>query len=121
MVRRVGFSSLYTFLYSPREGTRAAKMPDPVPPEEKSKWFQELCAEQEKIAAAQGTARIGTSERVLVEGTDAKTGLLQGRTDGNLIVDFRGNVNRIGQFAEVEITSAGSWILHGRPVESGNK
>lgn len=116
LVRRVGFASLYTFLYSPREGTRAAKMPDPVPPEEKSEWFRELCAEQEKISAAQGASRVGKTERVLVEGSDAKTGLLQGRTDGGMIVDFAGEKERIGTFAEVEITSAGSWILNGKLI-----
>ena len=51
LIREVGFTSLFTFIFSPRQGTRAASMPDPVPAEEKSRWFQELCAAQEEIAA----------------------------------------------------------------------
>ena len=46
LVRQVGFVSLYTFIFSPREGTPAAKMPDPIPAEEKSRWFRELTALQ---------------------------------------------------------------------------
>lgn len=116
LVRRVGFTSLYTFLYSPRGGTRAAKMPDPVPPEEKSKWFRELCAVQEEISAAQSASRVGETVRVLVEGVNEKTGLLQGRTDGNGIVDFEGERDRVGTFAEVKVTSSGNWILKGKLV-----
>ena len=100
LVRVVGFTSLYTFIYSPRGGTRAAKMPDPVPAELKSEWFRELCGEQEKISLAQGASRIGQTMRVLVEEADPKTGLLKGRTDGNLIVEFAGDGNWIGKFAE---------------------
>ena len=50
LIRRVEFTSLYTFIYSPRVGTRAAKMDDPIPAEEKTKWFQELCAVQEQVS-----------------------------------------------------------------------
>ena len=41
LIREVGFTSLFTFIYSPREGTRAAKMDDPVPHEEKARWMAE--------------------------------------------------------------------------------
>lgn len=113
LIRQVEFTSLYTFIYSPRVGTRAAKMEDPVPAEEKSKWFQELCAEQEKIAARRCASMIGTVQRVLVEEQNAKTGLLAGRTDGNIVVDFPGAPALIGTFADVNITEARNWILKG--------
>ncbi|WP_353616452.1 tRNA (N6-isopentenyl adenosine(37)-C2)-methylthiotransferase MiaB [Clostridium sp. D33t1_170424_F3] len=113
LIRQVEFTSLYTFIYSPRVGTRAAKMEDPVPAEEKSKWFQELCAEQEKIAARRCASMIGTVQRVLVEEQNAKTGLLAGRTDGNIVVDFPGDPALIGTFADVSITEARNWILKG--------
>lgn len=113
LIRQVEFTSLYTFIYSPRVGTRAAKMEDPVPAEEKSKWFQELCAEQEKIAARRCASMIGTVQRVLVEEQNAKTGLLAGRTDGNIVVDFPGAPALIGTFTDVNITEARNWILKG--------
>ena len=55
-------------------------MPDPVPAEEKSRWFQELCAAQEEIAAARCQAAVGTVQRVLVEEEGKREGMLAGRT-----------------------------------------
>lgn len=116
LIRQVEFTSLFTFIYSPRTGTRAAKMPDPVPAAEKSKWLQELCTEQEKIAAARCADSVGTVQRVLIEGQNKKSGLLTGRTDGNIVVDFPGDTALIGNFADVRITSARNWILGGELV-----
>lgn len=116
LIRRVEFTSLFTFIYSPRTGTKAAKLPDPVPAAEKGRWLQELCAEQEKIAARRCAASVGTVQRVLIEQQKPKTGLLTGRTDGNIIVDFAGDPALIGQFANVRITSARNWILGGELI-----
>lgn len=116
LVREVGYTSLFTFIYSPREGTRAARMPDPVPAEEKSKWLQELCAEQEKISAVRCAGEVGKTRRVLIEGLNPKTGLLTGRTDGNVIVNFPGGEENVGRFADVRITAARNWILDGELV-----
>lgn len=113
LIREVEFTSLFTFIYSPRVGTRAAKMPDPVPAKEKSKWFRELCDAQEQIAARRCASMVGTVQRVLVEELNEKTGLLTGRTDGNIIVDFTGDNNSVGTFANVTIDAARNWILTG--------
>ena len=118
LIREVGFTSLYTFIYSPREGTRAARLPDPVPAAEKSAWLQELCAEQEKIASARCADAVGFPHRVLVEGRNPKSGLLSGRTDGNVMVGFPGGDSLIGTFTDVKVTSAGDWILDGELAES---
>ena len=117
LIQKVGFTSLFTFIYSPREGTRAARLPDPVPAEEKSRWLQELCAEQEKISAVRCAGEIGETRRVLVEGRNQKTELLAGRTAGNVIVNFPGSDNAVGTFANVKITSARNWILDGELVK----
>ncbi|MCH4239951.1 MAG: tRNA (N6-isopentenyl adenosine(37)-C2)-methylthiotransferase MiaB [Oscillospiraceae bacterium] len=117
LIEEVGFTSLFTFIYSPREGTRAAKMPDPVPAEEKSRWFQELCAAQEKIAAQRCASAVGTVQRVLVEEQNPKTGLLTGRTGGNVVVDFPGNPAVCGTFRKVKITAARNWILTGKLID----
>ena len=116
LIKKIEFTSLFTFIYSPRVGTRAAKLPDPISHEEKSKWFTELCDVQEKIAAERCKSMVGTTQRVLIESKNDKTGLLSGRTDGNIIVDFSGNDSNIGNFADVEITSARNWILKGKLI-----
>ncbi|MDD3261894.1 MAG: tRNA (N6-isopentenyl adenosine(37)-C2)-methylthiotransferase MiaB [Oscillospiraceae bacterium] len=113
LIQEVDFTSLFTFIYSPREGTRAAKMPDPVPVEEKSRWFTELCQTQEHIAAKRCAAAVGTVQRVLVEERNPKNGLLTGRTGGNIVVDFPGERTLCGTFQRVRITKARNWILTG--------
>lgn len=117
LIKIVGFTSLYTFIYSPRVGTRAAKIPDPVCAGEKSKWLTLLCDEQERIAAQRGPSMIGSTQRVLVEERNEKKGLLTGRTDGNIIVDFAGGEQLIGNFAMVKITAARNWILNGETIQ----
>ncbi len=116
LIEKVEFTSLFTFIYSPREGTRAAKMPDPVSAGEKSKWFTQLCDAQEKIAARRCASMVGTQQKVLVEEKSEKTGLWCGRTDGNMIVDFTGDHVEQGKFTEVDITAARNWILTGLQV-----
>jgi tRNA-2-methylthio-N6-dimethylallyladenosine synthase len=116
LIRRVKFTSLFTFIYSPREGTRAAALPDPVPAEEKTRRLQRLCAEQEKIAAARCAGEVGRTYRVLVEGRNPRTGLLCGRTEGNEIVNFPGGDGLLGRFAQVRVVSAQGWVLRGEAV-----
>ena len=82
LIEKAQYTSLYTFIFSPREGTRAAKMDDPVSREEKGKWFSELCAAQEKIAAARTSAMVGREYRVLCESKAKKDGYISGRTQG---------------------------------------
>ena len=113
LIREVESTSLFTFIYSPRKGTKAASMDDPVSAEEKTRWFQELCAVQEEIAAKRCQSAVGTVQRVLVEEEGKREGMLSGRTDGNVIVDFPGPASLVGQFADVRVTAARNWILTG--------
>lgn len=113
LIQEVEFTSLFTFIYSPREGTPAAKMEDPISAEEKSKWFSELLKAQEEIAARRCASMVGKTYKVLVEGTTDKDGILVGRTSGNIIVEFPGNEELVGNFANVRITKARNWILNG--------
>ena len=114
LIREVEFTSLFTFIYSPRKGTVAAKMPDPISGEEKVRRLQELCAVQEEIASQRCSSMVGTKQRVLVEEEGRADGFLTGRTDGNVVVDFPGDPALVGQFVTVEITEARNWILKGR-------
>jgi tRNA-2-methylthio-N6-dimethylallyladenosine synthase len=88
-------------------------MPDPVSYAEKSKWFKELCDAQEEIAAKRTASMVGNTYRVLVEPNE-KEGWLTGRTGGNISIDFEGDPSLIGQFADVQVTQAKTWILYGK-------
>ena len=116
LVREVGFTSLFTFIYSPRVGTPAAKMDDPVAPSEKSKWFSELLQVQEEIAAIRCAHMVGQTVKVLVEGKTDKNDALTSRTSGNIIVEHDGPEELIGTFVHVKITKARNWILKGELV-----
>lgn len=92
-------------------------MPDPVSHEEKTKWFQELCALQEEIAARRTKEMVGKTYTVLVEGVSKHDeNKLSGRTDGNVIVEFPGEKSLIGNYCSVRITQAKSWVLFGETV-----
>ncbi len=114
LVEAVGYTSLFTFIYSPRVGTAAAKLPDPVSHKEKTEWFAQLTALQEKIAAGARAQMRGRTYTVLVEGR-AKAGgaLLAGRTDGNIMLEFPGDPALIGTYQNVRVTDAGHWTLLG--------
>ena len=112
LVDAVGFTSLFTFIFSPREGTRAAALPDPVPHAEKVRRLQELTALQERNAAARCVNMPGQVLRLLCEG-HGKRLKLAGRSEGNQVVEFDGPEDLIGQFVMVEVTRANSWRLDG--------
>ena len=113
LIREVEFTSLFTFIFSPRVGTPAAKMDDPVPYKEKTVWFSELLKVQEEIAAKRCASLVGQTHTVLVEEESGHPGELSGRTQGNMIVEFPGDPSLIGSFAQVKITKARNWILKG--------
>ncbi|MBR3768383.1 MAG: tRNA (N6-isopentenyl adenosine(37)-C2)-methylthiotransferase MiaB [Clostridia bacterium] len=114
LIEEVRFTSLFTFIFSPREGTKAKNMPDPVPYSEKSKWFSELLKVQERIAAERCKGMVGKTFEVLVEGTTKENdGRLTGRTDGSINIDFEGDESLIGEYVRVKVTNALNWILSG--------
>lgn len=116
LIKEVEFMSLFTFIFSPREGTPAIKMQDPIPHSEKTKWFAELLKVQEEISAKNCQKAIGQKQKVLAEELNPKTGLLEGRNLSNVVVSFSGDESLIGQFCTVEITEARNWILKGKQI-----
>ena len=113
LIREVEFTSLFTFIYSPRVGTPAASMDDPISAEEKSKWFRELLDVQEEIAAKRCASMVGKTVKVLIESETGKNDELNGRTSGNIIVELKAPKESIGTFQNVKITQARNWILKG--------
>lgn len=119
LVKEVEFTSLFTFIFSPRKGTKAEKMPDPVSHSEKAKWFKELCDLQESIASQHNAKMKGKIYRVLCEGESKNNPeLLAGRTDGNVIIEFKGDKSLIGKFCNVLVTEPLNWIVRGELVNN---
>ncbi|NMF89733.1 tRNA (N6-isopentenyl adenosine(37)-C2)-methylthiotransferase MiaB [Aromatoleum petrolei] len=117
LIDEVGFDASFSFVYSPRPGTPAADLEDPVPQETKLRWLARLQKRIDEQAQAISRAMVGRVERVLVEGLSRKDETeLAGRTDNNRVVNFAGNPRLIGQFVDVTITAALPHSLRGEIV-----
>ena len=115
LIQQVRYHTLYTFIYSPREGTKAASMDDPVPEKEKSRWLRELLAEQDIIRGELQNDLVGKSVRVLADGEGKSgEGWISGRTASNDIVEFIAPKETIGSFVTVEIERALNWASFGK-------
>lgn len=118
LMREVEYDSAYTFIYSPRDGTPAAKMEDNVPLEVKKERLQRLNEVVNEIAAKKNKAFQGEVVEVLVEGVSKKNSeVLSGHTPKNKLVNFKGPKSIIGQIIKVKITEAKTWSLDGVMVE----
>ena len=119
LLEEVRFDSLFTFIFSPRVGTPAAKMDDPVPMEEKKKWFQRLLDTQNRISVEKHKEYLGRILPVLVEEENPADAVnnLNCRTDGWRLVHVPGDVSLLGQRKKVKITDCSTWSLFGEFVE----
>ena len=115
VLEAVRFDALFTFIFSPRPGTPAADMDDPMPREEKLRNFNRLVALQDQISEEKHRAYIGKTVRCLIDGESGDPDYpLTGRTPGNRLVRAAGPASAVGAFAQVEITGANKWSLFGR-------
>ncbi|WP_203362381.1 tRNA (N6-isopentenyl adenosine(37)-C2)-methylthiotransferase MiaB [Bacillus sp. REN10] len=118
LYREVGFESAYTFIYSPREGTPAAKMKDNVPMEVKKERLQRLNALVNELSAKAMKQYQDQVVEVLVEGESKNNpDILAGYTNKNKLVNFKGPKTAIGKIVKVKITEAKTWSLNGEMVE----
>ena len=111
LIEHVRYDALFTFIFSPRAGTPAAKMDDPTPKEEKNRRFDRLCDVQNRISLEIHQAYIGKTMLVLVDGKDGDQ--LTARTEGGRLVRFPGDERLIGRFTQVTITGSTTWSLTG--------
>ena len=119
LVEEVGFEAAYTFIYSPREGTPAAKKKDDVPEEVKKQRLYRLNELVNKQSAESMKKYEGKVVKVLVEGESKKDpDVLAGYTEKNKLVNFKGPKSAIGQIVDVKITKAKTWSLDGVIVEN---
>ena len=117
LVREVGYTALFTFLFSPREGTPAAGMADPVSKEEKDRWFAELLKAQESIVLSHNKELVGQGFRVLCEEEGRDPGILVGRTSQNTVVEFPGDKNLLGNYCNITVTASRRMTLLGELAE----
>ncbi len=115
LIQEVRYDSLFTFIFSPRQGTPAASMEDPTPKEEKNRRFDKLCAVQNSISEEIHNAYIGKVMTCLVDGTDKE--FLTARTEGGRLVRLTGDKALIGTFQKVTVTGATTWSLTGKLAE----
>ena len=112
-VEEVGYDGAFTFVYSPRQGTEAAAMPDQVPEDVKRNRIERLIDTVQRVAEARNRERVGLVEEVLVEGpsrTDPE--LRRGRTRRNTTVNFTGPAEA-RELVEVRIDGSTSTTLKG--------
>ncbi|WP_330984472.1 MULTISPECIES: tRNA (N6-isopentenyl adenosine(37)-C2)-methylthiotransferase MiaB [Enterobacterales] len=119
VISDVNMDTSYSFIFSARPGTPAADMVDDVPEEDKK---QRLYILQERInqqAMAWSRRMIGTTQRILVEGTSRKSIMeLTGRTENNRVVNFEGTPDMVGKFVDVEIVDVYTNSLRGKVVRT---
>ena len=118
VVEHCEYDSAFTFIFSPRIGTPAAKMEDIITREEKGKRFNRLKALLEKSVEKKALTYVGKTELVLVEGSSKKDeNMLTGYTEHNKLVNFKGNPSLIGKIVPVKIIESHTYSLIGEVVD----
>jgi len=119
MVEEIRFDAAYTFVYSDRKGTPAARMPSKVSSETKKERISHLIKRQQEIGLEINRELIGKSVEVLVEGVSkSDPEKLTGRTGTNKLVHFPGERVKEGHFCRVKILKAKTWHLAGELDEA---
>jgi tRNA-2-methylthio-N6-dimethylallyladenosine synthase len=114
LIDDVGFDNSFSFIFSPRPGTPAANLHDDTPHEVKLRRLQHLQAVINGSITRISESRLGTVQRILVEGPSKRDGAeLMGRTECNRVVNFVGKPEMIGQMADIKITETRSYSLRG--------
>lgn len=118
LIKRVKYDNIYSFVYSRRSGTKAAEMEDHISDKQKGLWLRELLLEQREISSEWFGRFVGRTVTVLAEGEGrTSSDYLTGKTDENIIVEFKADKKYIGEFIQVRITKAMNWALEGELVE----
>ncbi|MBZ0226215.1 MAG: tRNA (N6-isopentenyl adenosine(37)-C2)-methylthiotransferase MiaB [Comamonas sp.] len=114
LIEEVGFDNSFSFIFSPRPGTPAASLRDETPQEVKQRRLLEVQALIDKQMHAISEQRVGTVQRVLVEGPSKRDASeLMGRTECNRVVNFPGDASLIGRMIDVRVTEARHFTLRG--------
>lgn len=118
LVEAVRYDSAYTFIYSPRDGTRAARFPNAIDPAIATERITRLIDAQERITAQIHQQLVGTRQVVLVEEVSRRDAQqVAGKCDRGITCNFSGDADLIGHFVSVEITAAGHNTLKAKRTE----
>ncbi len=118
LVDEVRYDAAYTFIYSPRPGTKAALLPDDTPMQEKSRRIQLLIEHQQKITTEVCNSLIGRVEEVLIDEESSRDeGCVGGKTGRGHMVNIAGGSELIGKIVPVRIISAGKNTLRGELIK----
>ena len=122
MMDEVGFDMVYSFIYSKREGTRAATMPNQVDPEVTKERMARLLEAQRKVSYEKNLPYLDKTLRILVDSESSKgeADTYVGRTMTNKLVRFESKKNRVGEFISVKITRIGEFDLFGEEISEEN-
>ena len=114
LIDEIGFDNSFSFIFSPRPGTPAANLTDDTPHDTKLRRLQHLQATINTSMARISASRVGTAQRILVEGVSKRdSGELMGRTECNRVVNFAGPPHLVGQLIDVNITETRTYTLRG--------
>ena len=114
VLKKVRYDTIFSFIYSRRPGTPAAKMEFVCSEKDIKSNFNELLAIQDVISKEINDSYVGTTQKVLVEGpSKTNPDTLTGRTEGGKIVNFLGNIELTGKIIDVRITDSRTWSLLG--------
>ena len=117
LIDDVGFDNSFSFVFSPRSGTPAANLHDETPADVKLRRLHQLQAVINANIKTISEQRVGTVQRILVEGASKRdAGELMGRTECNRVVNFAGQQGLVGQMIDVTITEAKAYTLRGEVV-----
>jgi len=118
MLRRVHYDMIFSFIYSPRTGTPAATMPNPVPHEVSTERFERMLKLQNGISDERLSRFVGRKMRVLVEGVSkTDSGMLTGRADPVRPIHFAGDSALIGNFVDVDITGTSAFSIEAKLIK----
>lgn len=117
VVEKVRYDSAFTFIYSPREGTLAAKMDEQVTSDVKAERFERLVELQNKISLEKNAELIGQVVPAFVEGPSKKgEGVLSARTRTNKVINFSGETGLVDRTVDIRIKEARTHFLMGELV-----
>lgn len=114
LVEKVRYDGAFTFVYSPREGTKAAAMDGQIPADVKKERIMRLVDIQNEINREESSKYVGSTVEILFEDYDEKKQKYMGRDERGRMAYCEYPENVVGKFAEVEITSTGGMSLIGK-------
>ena len=121
LAEKAQFQSAFTFIYSPREGTPAARMQDQVPANIAGERLRRLIELQERMTEKEMQKMLGVTEKVLVTGHSRRDGnMVTGKGERGLAVNFPGGHHEVGTVVPVKIISIGKTTLRGERIKENH-